>query len=151
MRSHRKHVSYHTGLFFDNTLPYPVAGISFQEHKATIPGTGKELFSVTCRDDIGRFVAAILKQPNVTKNTIIRIAGDTVTANDLVEKYEKHMGKKFDVEYRPADEIDRVAQEGLKTGNLTDYFKNRIPLFTGTGVITVSFTCCADAFLESST
>src|SRR5438105_7396581 len=72
------------GLFFDNDLPYPVAGIQFKEHKAQIPGTGKELISVTDREDIGRYVAAILKHPDVTKNTIIRVAGDTVTPDDLV-------------------------------------------------------------------
>jgi nucleoside-diphosphate-sugar epimerase len=127
-----------------------VAGISFQEHKANIPGTGKELLSVTSREDIGRFVAAILKQPDITKDTIIRIAGDTVTANSLVEKYEKQLGKKFDVSYRPADEIDRIAQEGLKTGNPVAYFKNRIPLFTGTGVISAPLDC-ADSFLEGPT
>jgi nucleoside-diphosphate-sugar epimerase len=137
-------------LFFDNTLPYPVAGINFKEHKANIPGTGKELFSLTSREDIGRFVAAILKQPDVTKDKVIRIAGDTVTANTLVEKYEKQLGKKFDVAYRPADEIDRVAQEGLKTGNLGAYFSNRIPLFTGTGVFSASLDC-ADTSLESPT
>jgi len=112
-----------------------VAGIDFKARQANIPGTGKELISVTSREDIGRFVAAILKHPDVTKNTVVRIAGDTVTANALVEAYEKQLGTKFDVNYRPADEIDRVAQEGLKTGDLAAYFKNRIPLFTGTGRI----------------
>lgn len=115
-------------------MPYPVAGIQFKEHKAQIPGTGKELISVTDRDDIGRYVAAILKHPDVTKNTVIRVAGDTVTPDDLVKKYEKQLGKKFEVTYQAADEIDRIAQEGLKSGNLGAYFGNRIPLFTATGV-----------------
>jgi hypothetical protein len=89
---------------------------------------------VTDREDIGRYVAAILKHPDVTKNAVIRIAGDTVTADDLVKKYETKLGKKFDVSYRAADEIDRVAQEGLKTGDFGAYFGNRIPLFVATGV-----------------
>jgi len=122
------------GLFFDNTLPYPVAGVNFKEGKAVIPGTGKELLSLTSRDDIGRYVAAVLKHADVTENKIIRVAGDTQTADFLVEKYEKQLGKKFDVTYRSAEELDATAQEGLKTGNLGAYFSNRIPLFTGTGV-----------------
>lgn len=126
--------SHWLGLFFDNDLPYPVAGIQFKEAKAQIPGTGKELISVTDREDIGHYVAAILKHPDITKNTVIRVAGDTVTADDLVNKYEKQLGKKFEVSYRSADEIDQVAQEGLKSGNLGAYFGNRIPLFAGTGV-----------------
>jgi len=126
--------SHQVGLFFDNSLPYPVAGVNFKEAKAKIPGTGKEPVSVTSREDIGRYIASILKHPDITKNTVIRVAGDTVTANALVAAYEKHLGKKFEVTYQPADEIDRIAQEGLKTGNLGAYFGNRIPLFTGTGV-----------------
>jgi nucleoside-diphosphate-sugar epimerase len=115
-------------------LPYPVAGINFKEHKASIPGTGEELFSITSRDDIGRFIAAVLKNPEETENRVVRIASQNITANELVKKYQEKLGTKFQVEYRPADEIDRVAQEGLKTGNLGAYFSNRIPLFTGTGV-----------------
>src|SRR5271170_3123831 len=97
--------SYILGLFFDNTLPYAVAGVNFKEAKATIPGTGKELFSITSREDIGRFIAAVLKHPDETKDRVVRVAGDTVTADDLVAAYEKKLGKKFDVTYRPADEI----------------------------------------------
>jgi nucleoside-diphosphate-sugar epimerase len=115
-------------------LPYPVAGIQFKEGKAQIPGTGKELLSLTSREDIGRYVAAVLKNPGATKNTVIRISGDTKSGDQLVELYEKKLGKKFQVSYRSADEIDQVAQEGLKSGNLGAYFGNRIPLFMGTGV-----------------
>jgi hypothetical protein len=124
-----------TGLFFDNELPYPPAGINFKEASATIPGTGEEKFAITDREDIGRYVAAILKHPKETENAIIRIAGETTTANELIKLYEKQLGKKFNVSYRPADEIDQTAQEGLKTGDLMTYFKNRIPLFQGTGRI----------------
>ena len=133
--------SHRLGLFFDNDLPYPVAGIQFNAAKAEIPGTGKESFAVTDREDIGRYVAAVLKHPDITKNAVIRVAGDTVTADELVKKYEKQLGKKFDVSYRSADEIDRVAQEGLKSGNLGDYFGNRIPLFVATGVCSLNGVC----------
>ena len=122
-----------TGLFFDGGLPYPPCGINFKEGTATIPGTGDEKLSVIDREDIGRFVAAILKKPEETKNKVIRVTGETTTANELVKLYEKEHGKKIKVSYRPADEIDRVAQEGLKSGNLGAYFSNRIPLFQGTG------------------
>jgi len=123
-----------TGLFFDNDLPYPVGGINFKEGKASVPGTGKELIGITSRDDIGRYVAAILKHPEATENTVVRVSGETTTADTLIEKYEKKLGKKFDVSYRSAEELDRIAQEGLKSGNLGAYFSNRIPLFMATGV-----------------
>jgi hypothetical protein len=59
----------------------------------------------------------------------------------VVEKYEKKLGKKFDVSYRSAEEIDSIAQEGLKSGNMGAYFSNRIPLFMGTGVPISPSTC----------
>lgn len=122
-----------TGLFFDGGLPYPPAGINVADGTATIPGTGEEGVSVTHREDIGKYVAAILKHSDITENKIIRVAGDTATTNQLLKLFEKKTGKKFNVTYRPADEIDRVAQEGLKSGDLGTYFGNRIPLFQGTG------------------
>jgi NmrA-like family len=115
-------------------LPFPCASVNFKERSANIPGTGDELVSGTSTDDIGRYTAAILKHPEITKNTIIRVAGDTVTSNGVLAKAEKKLGTKFQVTRRSAEEIDQVAQEGLKSGNLGAYFMNRIPLFAGTGV-----------------
>lgn len=115
-------------------LPFPCVNVNFKDRTANIPGTGDELISGTSTDDIGRYVAAVLKKPDVTKNTIIRVAGDTTTSNKVLAKAEKKLGK-FTVEYRSAEEIDRIAQEGLKTGDLGAYFGNRIPLFAGTGRI----------------
>jgi len=115
-------------------LPYSVLGIDFKGHTADIPGTGEELTSVTDREDIGRYVAAVLGHPAATENKIIRIAGDTVTGNGLLKLYETRLGKKFAVSYKPAEEIERVSEEGLKSGDLGAYFGNRIPLFAATGV-----------------
>lgn len=116
------------GLFFDSTLPYLVVGINFKEDKAVIPGTGKELLSLTAREDIGCYVAAILKRPDIIENKIVGVAGDTQSADSLVGKYEKHLGTKFDVTYRSAEELDRIAQ-GLKSSNIGVYFSNRMPPF----------------------
>jgi NmrA-like family len=115
-------------------LPYPVLGIDFKSGKATIPGTGEELVSVTSRHDIGRYVAAVLNHPSETENKIIRVAADTVTGNGLVKLYEQHLGKTFEVGYRPAAEIEQASEEGLKKGDFGAYFGNRIPLFAATGV-----------------
>jgi uncharacterized protein YbjT (DUF2867 family) len=111
-----------------------VAGVNFKEAKAVIPGTGNEIIHITSREDIARFIAAILKHPEITAKANIRLGGQAATAHKLVALYENQLGKKFEVSYRPADEIDKVAQEGLKSGNLGAFFSNQIPLFTATGV-----------------
>jgi hypothetical protein len=123
------------GLFLGLDLPFPVASVNFKERSANIPGTGDEPVSATTTDDIGRYVAALLKKPELSENKIIRVAGDTITSNQVLAKAEKKLGTKFQVQYRSAEEIDRIAQEGLKSGNLGAYFMNRIPLFAATGRI----------------
>jgi nucleoside-diphosphate-sugar epimerase len=136
-----------SGLFFTLDLPFPVAGIDHKAHKANIIGTGKELFSLTHLDDIGRFVAAILKKPEETENKVIRIAGDTQSADALVEKFEKKSGKKFKVKYQNAI----VLAAALKQARHKDhkkyefYFTNAIPLFTGDGVCPSTMLTVASA------
>jgi hypothetical protein len=79
-------------------------------------------------------VAAILKNPGITENKIMHFAGDIQTANSLLAMYEKQLGKKFDVTYHSAEEIDRVAEEERKNGNEAVYLKSRVPYFLATGV-----------------
>jgi hypothetical protein len=81
-------------------------------------------------------VAAILKNPDITENKIMHFAGDVQTANSLLAMYEKQLGKKFDVTYRSAEEIDWVAEEERKNGNEAVYLKSRVPYFLATGVST---------------
>jgi hypothetical protein len=64
----------------------------------------------------------------------MHFAGDVQTANSLLGMYEKQLGKKFDVTYRSAEEIDRVAKDERKNGSLAVYLKSRVPYFLATGV-----------------
>jgi hypothetical protein len=122
------------GIFLAVDLPFPTIGVSLREHKAAIPGTGNEPVSLTFTEDIGRYIAAVLKNPDISKNTILRFAGDTGSGNKIVAAAEKHLGLKFEVSYRPAEELDRAAIEAQKTGNFGLFFANRIPYYVGTGV-----------------
>ena len=121
-------------MFFGLDLPFPVAGIDYKAKKAEIIGTGKELFSLTHLDDIGRFVCACLKSPEVTKNTCIRIAGDTQSADALVQKLQKLAGGKFDVSYQDAVQLKQTLKKAIDDEDYGLYFSNAIPLFTGSGV-----------------
>lgn len=74
---------------------------------------------------------AVLQNSEAIKDTAIGIAGNTATAKDLVEKYEKKLGKIFQVGYRAVD--DKVAKERL--GASWRLFGNHIPLFAGVSLI----------------
>ena len=119
-------------------LPFPVAGVDYKARKADIIGTGEEPFSITHLDDIGRFLVAILKKPEETENTVIRIAGDTQTANALVKKFEKQTGEKFKVSYQDAHQLERELKQALDDKKYDVYFPNAIPMFTGLGVCPLS-------------
>jgi NmrA-like family len=110
------------------------AGFDFHEAKASIPGTGNQPISLTSWEDIGRYVAAILKNPDITENKNMHFARDMQTTNSLLAMYERQLGKKLDVTYRSAEEIDGVAKDKRKNGNLAVYLKSHIPYFLVTGV-----------------
>ena len=123
------------GLFFTLDLPFPVAGIDYKARTADIIGDGNAMFSVTHLDDIGRFVAAILKRPEETKNTIIRVAGDTQSANSMLEKFEKKLSTKFKVQHKSVVVLTALLKKAVEHKKYDVYFSNAINLFTGDGVI----------------
>jgi nucleoside-diphosphate-sugar epimerase len=122
------------GLFFGLDLPFTVAGIDYKARKADIIGTGNEAFSITHLDDIGRFLVAILRKPASSKNTIVRVVGDTQTANALVQKFEDKIGEKFVVTYQSAEALQRTLKEAIDKKDYDTYFPSAIPLFTGLGL-----------------
>jgi len=120
-------------------LPFPLAGIDWKAKKADIIGTGDELFSVTHLDDIGRYLAAIFKRPEITENKQVRIIGDTTTANAVLAKFEKKVGQKFEVTRQDAQALHKKIHEALDKQDFGTYFANAIPSFTGLGVSSVTF------------
>jgi uncharacterized protein YbjT (DUF2867 family) len=111
-----------------------LAGIDYKARKADIIGTGEELFSLTHLDDIGRYVAAVLKRPEETKNKVIRVAGDTQSAHSILTKFEKKIGRKFKVNYQNAVVMKALLKKAVDHKKYNVYFTNAIPCFTGDGV-----------------
>jgi nucleoside-diphosphate-sugar epimerase len=126
-----------SGLFFTLELPFPLAGIDYKARKAEIVGTGDELFSLTHLDDIGRFVAAVLRRPEETKNKIIRVAGDTQSAHSILTLFQKKIGQKFKVSYQNALVMKALLKNAIDHKKYNVYFTNAIPCFTGDGVYPV--------------
>jgi hypothetical protein len=123
-----------SGLFFTLDLPFPVAGIDYKARTADIIGDGTALFSLTHLDDIGRFVAAVLKRPEETKNAVIRVAGDTQCANAMLEEFEKKIGTPFKVHHKSSVVVTALLKKALEHKKYDIYFSNAINLFTGDGV-----------------
>jgi hypothetical protein len=123
-----------SGLFFTLDLPFPLAGIDYKARKAHIIGTGDERFSLTHLDDIGLFIAAVLKRPEETKNKVIRVAGDTQSAHSILAKFEKKVGQKFKANYQSAIVTKALLKKAIDHKKYNIYFTNAIPCFTGDGV-----------------
>jgi len=135
--SEERRITYslvYTGLFFALDLPFPIAGIDWKAKKADIIGTGDDLFSVTHIDDIGRYLDAMFKRPEITENKQVRIVGDTSTANAMLEKFEKKVGEKFEVTRQDAQIVFKKLHRALDQRDYDTYFANAIPSFTGLGV-----------------
>jgi len=111
-----------------------VAGIDNKTRQAKIIGDGNALFSLTHLEDIGRFVAAILRRPAETKNRVIRVAGDTQNANAILQKIEEKRGKKFKVTHENVVVLTATLKIALEHKKYGTYFANAIDLFTGDGV-----------------
>lgn len=53
----------------------PGSWINYEEHKASIPGTEKELISLsTSRKDIRHYVAAIVRNPELTTKDLFELS-----------------------------------------------------------------------------
>ena len=123
-----------SGLFFTLELPFPLAGIDYKTRKAEIIGSGDELFSLTHLDDIGRYVTAVLKRPEETKNKMVRVAGDTQSAHSVLTMFQRKIGQKFKVSYQNAIVMKTLLKNAADHKKYNVYFANAIPCFTGDGV-----------------
>lgn len=76
-----------------------------------------------------------MKRPEDTKNAIIRVAGDTTSANAIVEKFQKKLGAQFKVQHKNVVVLTALLKKALEHKRYDGYFSSAIPLFTGDGVL----------------
>mmetsp|Transcript_37305 Transcript_37305/g.60416 ORF Transcript_37305/g.60416 Transcript_37305/m.60416 type:complete len:307 (+) Transcript_37305:193-1113(+) len=104
----KKHGLDHTEIvtdFFTDTTFWGWLGFDWPNGKVVVPGDGNAKVTFTHRDDIAKYVVQVLLQADKTKNRVIRLAGDTKTYNEVVSLFEKALGKKLEVTYRPESEL----------------------------------------------
>lgn len=105
------------GSFFDWTFGLPrIQGWNLPERKALIFDRGEYEYEATNVEQIGRAVAAVLKEENLveTRNNYVYVNSFTVSQNEVLGVLEKVVGEKFEIEEAKVGELVSVGWEGLK-------------------------------------
>ncbi|KAL0930046.1 NmrA-like family protein [Colletotrichum truncatum] len=79
-------------------------GIDIASHRAVIPGTGNEQFTVTYSKDVARFAVKLVSDKNkwlIDSN----ISGSDTCLNEVLSLAERITGKKFSVHYDSVEDI----------------------------------------------
>jgi len=92
----------------------PYTGLDLANGKATIGGSGDYKVSWTTREDIARFLGYALTHLTTSKlsGKPLRIEGDKLTYNEVIEAYEKKTGKKVEVTRIPRETLTERAAAG---------------------------------------
>ncbi|KAE9582672.1 hypothetical protein CGMCC3_g1354 [Colletotrichum fructicola] len=116
-KSGLEYIRIYAGLFMDywampNVHSYMMPfspGIDMSLRKAVVPGTGKDVMSMTYTIDLARFIVRLLDEPNWPKTA--SISGTDATFNEIIALLEKYHNAKFEVIY---DDVEK-----LKSGDAT--------------------------------
>jgi N-acyl-D-aspartate/D-glutamate deacylase len=65
---------------------------------------------------------------------MIRVAGDTQCANELIEAFEQKLGRKFSVKYESEVVMRALLKAAVDHKNFGLYFEKAVDVFTGDGV-----------------
>jgi len=91
------------GMYYETQFS-PLFKFDVHSGKVNIPGDGNSKFDAIHSSDVGRLLPYILENP-VSKNATIFIRSEIVTYNQVIDVFDKHLGKKLERVYHPADEI----------------------------------------------
>ncbi|KAH7254595.1 hypothetical protein MRS44_016734 [Fusarium solani] len=104
-----------SGPFFDMGLTAGFLGVDLKTKKATLYDGGDVPLTVSTLGQVGRGVAASLRNLDQTANKFVYISSTTTTQNKLLEAAEKVTGKKFQVTHVSTAEIRQKGYEKLKS------------------------------------
>ncbi|KAJ2726444.1 hypothetical protein GGI07_000582 [Coemansia sp. Benny D115] len=101
------------GAFADQFI-IPFHKWDVENHTVTISGDGNTKFSLTSRRDVAAYTLAILRRFDQFRNKSARLAGYTMTPNELLRVVEDVTGHEFEVTYEPLDVVEARITEGLQ-------------------------------------
>ena len=103
-------------------------GIDFAKRTFHAIGDGKKLNTFTSLPDVGKYVAAILTHPDLTRNADIFVSSFTSDYISIIDLLEKETGEKFTV-------YEETVEEHLKRGDPENIVQMRSMLLDGRGVL----------------
>ncbi|KAF2167038.1 hypothetical protein M409DRAFT_54252 [Zasmidium cellare ATCC 36951] len=108
-----------SGSLCDWSLDIPsFGGIDVPGRKATIYDDGDVKYDATTSEQVGRAIAAVMKQPlDVIANQHVYVNSFTVTQKEVLAALEHATGEKFAISYDTVENLRKVGKEKLAGGN----------------------------------
>ena len=103
-------------------------GIKFKERMFNCIGDGKQLNTFTALPDVGKYVVAALKQPDLTKNAEVFVSSFKSDYISIIELLEKETGDKFTIHHE-------TPEEQIKQGVPEQLVEMRSMLLDGRGIL----------------
>jgi len=108
-----------TGGFADWGLTSSFIGFDIKNHEATFFDEGRHHFGLIQRSDIGKYVAAVLRHPEISANKILRFTGFLTNQLEIFQTLEKFTGKKWTIKAKLVS--SEVRKTGLEAQAKGDY------------------------------
>lgn len=111
-----------TGAFLDWGFDNGFLAFDIENHAAVLYDDGKNLVSGTTLPTIGKTVAAVIRNPQLTQNKRIYVADATFTQQQALALFEKYTKSKWSVTNAVAANERKRAEENLAKGNIGPAF-----------------------------
>ena len=128
-----------TGGFLDWGFDNGFLGFDIKNRTAVIYDDGKNFASGTTLPTIGKSVAAVIRNPQLTQNKRIYIADATLTQQQALALFEKYTQTKWTVKNVVSTNVRKEAEENLAKGNIGPAFGGFILSFAYGGAPGANF------------
>ncbi|XXH04056.1 hypothetical protein Hte_010467 [Hypoxylon texense] len=111
-----------TGPYPEMFLPLlPVAeeagGYDLKAKHAVVVGSGDDKIGFTSMPDVGKFVVAALRYPEVSLGKVLKVQSFVTTPNAIVEELEKQTGTQWTVDYTPNQRLREAENKSWQENN----------------------------------
>lgn len=87
------------------------------KREATLLGDGKGRISLTTMADVGRFLVASLKHPEVSDRKALKVKSFTTTPEAILHEMQRQTGRRFRVQYTPLDDLKAFETKAWDEGS----------------------------------
>jgi hypothetical protein len=128
-----------TGAFLDWGFDNGFLGFDINNRTAVIYDNGKNFVSGTSLPTIGKSVAAVLRNPQLTLNKRIYVADATFTQQQALTLFEKYTNSKWSIKNVNTADARKEAEENLAKGNIPAAFGGYLLSFAYGGAPAANF------------